>query len=219
MKSQNHKTAQFGRDLRRALVRPPAQRRVSCGVRPGCSGLYLVASWKLSGMETAHLSGQPASPLDCPSGKEVFLLARLNISCSNLCPLPLVFPLCTTVNRLYLLHNLLLGSSGLQLSTSNAFQTLGRTSPISLASPYRTNTPAPNHLGGPLLNFLWFISIFSVLIGPKPDRVSRCSLTSAKHFLHSAGSAMVHTAQDAVGRLCCKGTLQVHAQLAVCQDS
>lgn len=38
----NHGITQGRRDLRRSLVQPLSQSRVSCGVRPGCSGLYPV---------------------------------------------------------------------------------------------------------------------------------------------------------------------------------
>jgi len=38
------------------------------------------------------------------------------------------------------------------------------------------------------------------------------------HFTQSAGSAMVHMAQDPLGIFCCQGTLQALVQLPVCQD-
>lgn len=47
----------------------------------------------------------------------------------------------------------------------------GWTSLASSAFHYRASTPAPRHLGGPLLNSLQFINVFFKLEGPKLDTV------------------------------------------------
>ena len=58
-----HRTIQVGRDPRRSLVQCPAQSRVSCGITPGCSGLF-INSWKRARTDTSqrqrhhNLSGQ-----------------------------------------------------------------------------------------------------------------------------------------------------------------
>lgn len=49
--SENRKEVQGGRDLRRSLVKPPAQSRVSCEMGLGCSRLYAVPSCKPLRME------------------------------------------------------------------------------------------------------------------------------------------------------------------------
>lgn len=45
---------QAGRDFGRPVVQPPACSRVNSEVRPGCSGLHPVRSWKHPAMETAQ---------------------------------------------------------------------------------------------------------------------------------------------------------------------
>lgn len=51
---QMHRIIQVRMDLRRSSVESLAQSRVSCVIRPSCSGLYPAWSWHPPGMETAQ---------------------------------------------------------------------------------------------------------------------------------------------------------------------
>ena len=53
--TQRHQIIQVGVELRRSLIRPPAQSRVSYQARPGYLGLYPVGFWKAPRLETAQL--------------------------------------------------------------------------------------------------------------------------------------------------------------------
>lgn len=171
----------MGRGFKSALVQSPAQRRVSYGVRLGCSGLYPVTSWKLSRLETT----QPfwVTLLRCWAvlqGEEVSLIARLNLSCSNLCPLPLVLALLTAVKRFCALHNHLLGSTELLLGVSKAFSFSGRTSPIFLAFPYRSAL-APTTLVA-LFWTCFSLSASCLFGGPK---IAHCLLSNKRRALQA----------------------------------
>lgn len=65
MKSQDHRLAQTGRDLRRSLLRPPAHSRISSEVRPGCPGLHPVGAWK------CPKTAQPTYLSNCPHGEKI----------------------------------------------------------------------------------------------------------------------------------------------------
>lgn len=45
-RSQDHRLNLTGRNLTRSVVQTPAQLRVSCENKPGCSELYLIWFWK-----------------------------------------------------------------------------------------------------------------------------------------------------------------------------
>lgn len=54
---QGHRVVEAGRNLRRSLVEPSAHSMVSYGIRPGCSGLYSVGSWKPRRIDTVQSVG------------------------------------------------------------------------------------------------------------------------------------------------------------------
>lgn len=76
----------------------------------------------------------------------------------------------------------------------------------------------------PLLNSIQNINILLVLGSPKtgcstPDMVLQMPKRGEDYFLGLAGYTLANTAQDAIGLLCCKGTLPTHVQLIVQQDT
>lgn len=84
-------TIQAGRDLRRSFARPPAQ-RVGCEIRP-ISGLYS-GSWKPPGRETAQPLWAVFSTASLFSWWKTFSwYPHPYLSCFDLCPLLLIFPL------------------------------------------------------------------------------------------------------------------------------
>lgn len=78
----------IGEGLRRVLVQPSAQSRVS----------YQIRVWSLNhqGWRLFNLSGETVPTFDCLHGP----MSTLNLSCFNLYPLPLVLLPCTTVKSL-----------------------------------------------------------------------------------------------------------------------
>lgn len=76
--------------------------------------------------------------------------------------------------------------------------------PVLSALPPRACVPAPDHLGGPLVNSLWFINTFHTLGCPKLDELfhmwsKACWVEGNNPFLRS--TSYFNAAQDAVGFL------------------
>lgn len=69
--TQDHWVIQAGRDLKMAVVQPPAQCRVTYEVRLGCSGLYPARRWKPPRVETAQ---PPCSNIFSVSSEKYFPL-------------------------------------------------------------------------------------------------------------------------------------------------
>lgn len=183
-----------------------------------------------SALEAWDYSASLGSLLHCWAvlmGKKVFLMARLNLSCSNFYLLPFILPPCTALWNLapsswWSPHRFWRAA----VRCSEATSSLGRTSLVPSASLCKTNVlhPATNCLDGPLLTLLQLIKcLLCIGWGPKLDAAfcvlsNKSQVKADSHFPQFAHSAVVHTAQDAVGVPCCQGTLLSHAQLAVCQD-
>jgi len=94
----DHGVTQAGKDLRRYLVQPPVQSRVSCEIRPGCSvhsGLEGLQGWKMY-----NLYEQPASTPVCPHGKKLFLISSWQCSHVNFCLLSHILPPLTNAKSL-----------------------------------------------------------------------------------------------------------------------
>lgn len=61
----------FGKELRMSLVQAAAPSRISYEIRPGCSGLYTVWSWKSQKIDTAQPLWTIYFIADCPCGEVV----------------------------------------------------------------------------------------------------------------------------------------------------
>lgn len=94
----------MGRYLRELLVQPPVQNRVNYEVGPGCSGLFLVESWKPPRMETTQPLWGICSNSWLSSCWIFFLLVPSvkQFLYFSLCPLSFVLMLCTTMKSLSL---------------------------------------------------------------------------------------------------------------------
>lgn len=75
---------QVGRQVRRSLIRPPAQRRANIKCRPGCSGLCSDRSCKTPRTEFPQCLWEASSTPNCPQRENCFLICSLYFPCSNL---------------------------------------------------------------------------------------------------------------------------------------
>lgn len=76
---------QVGSDIRRSLVKSPAQSMGNYDIRPGCSELYWAEPWKSKlGVCTTSLGNLFQFWTDC-TVETFFLISSRNISCINLC--------------------------------------------------------------------------------------------------------------------------------------
>lgn len=80
-----------GVDLRRFLLQPPAESRVSCEVRQGFSGLYLLKLWR-----TQSPTGKIVLVADCPHGKKAFPCIQSEWFFLQLIPVVFCPPPCST---------------------------------------------------------------------------------------------------------------------------
>ena len=74
-----------------------------------------------------------------------------------------------------------------------------------------------NHPCGPSLDPLQYAHVSLMLGSPVLD-AGMVSLGLSKQEGSPVGNTQVHATQDAVGLVCCKGTLQPHVRLGVYQD-
>lgn len=74
-----HRITEVGKNLRRPLVPPPAERRLNDEVTPGCSAFNPVWSWKPAGIETAQPSCAGYSPPWLPSWSISFSFYQVNV--------------------------------------------------------------------------------------------------------------------------------------------
>lgn len=155
--SQNHKV-QGGRDLRRCLVKPPAQSRVSCGMGLGCSRLYPVPSCKPLRMETEQPLWVNCSTAWFSSWWKSFSLNIVWISLVS------TYAHCVSSSChallwrawLHFLHSFPMGMGKLPLGPPRTTSSPCWRILVPSAFSHRTSASASDHLGGRLLNFLWF---------------------------------------------------------------
>lgn len=141
-------------DFRSFLVWPHAPSRVSFKIRPGCSELYPVRSWKHSGMNSTWILWPTCSTAGLFSEWKSFLLIpSLNLSYFSLyCCKEADFTLQQLSQRPW--------QAAVRLHPGHPFCRLKNVAPST--SPSRANAPGPNHLCGTPLNWLQFIDLFLV---------------------------------------------------------
>lgn len=105
-RAQDHRIVWIGRHLKRSLVQTSAQSRDRNEVGWGSSGLYSAQSWKPAVMQNCITSpGNLFQGLTVHT-QRFFLIASLNFSSFNLCPLSLVLHL-TPLWRAWLFRSLI----------------------------------------------------------------------------------------------------------------
>lgn len=130
----------------KVLVQPPAQIRVSLGVRWGCSGPYPVASWKSLRRETAWPLWATSSTVEVSLWGKGF--------CLHLFWTFLFFSLCLWLSssnhallcRLCLIYDLLIGTGGAAVSAPKAVSSPGWESPVLSVTPDREVLQPPGNL-------------------------------------------------------------------------
>lgn len=168
---------QVGRDLRRFVVRPPDQSRVSAEVRPGCSGYYSIRSWKPPRMETVQ-PFRTACSHAWPSlmVKKFFLIPSMDLPFFEFCfvffhPSAMVCILSSSCHALllrtwlHLLNNLLVCTEEQLRPSCIHFSRLNKSKS---SQPFLVRevfvVQHREHLNGLMWNILHFIKVFLVVV-------------------------------------------------------
>ena len=124
----NHRLMQFGRELRRSPTLPPAQSRANTKCRRGCSGICPARSCKTPRMELPQHLWEASSTPNYPP------ICSLNLPCSNLWSLSIIFLPSTYVSIFLLISLLILEIRLLLECPQNLFSKLNKLRPLSLSS-------------------------------------------------------------------------------------
>lgn len=135
----NHRLMQVGRQLRRSLIQPPAQRRANIS-RPGCPGLCPDRSCKTPRTEFPQCLWEASSTPNCPQTENCFLIQSLYFPCSNLWSLFIILLPSTYVST-FLISLLILEIRLMSGCPQNLFS--NQMGPDASASPCRSYIPAP----------------------------------------------------------------------------
>lgn len=167
------------------------QSRVSYEVKPGSSGLYLVTSWKLPWIGDCTTSlGDMLHCCAVLKGKKVFLIAILNLSCSNWYLLSFTLPPRAAVQS----PSPSSQGAAVRCPQSYFFSRFNKTRSLSLGSQGKCSSS--DHLGGLLLNSPLFADIFSILGAPNnlvcQMGFNKHQVEVDNHFLWSTCSAAVN---------------------------
>lgn len=178
--SKDYRITWIGRDLRRSIVQPSAQSRVTCELRPGCSMICSVDSWQGPRLSLYNLSKQPVPAPDCPHEKKMDFISSQNLSCFSLCSLSFIFLLRTALMNLapsfwYLPHRY--RQDGVSCPQSQLSSRLKKPPFLSFSSQDKCSSHWLSWCL--LLNSHLFIRVL-VLGSPTLDALSRCGLASAE---------------------------------------
>lgn len=142
-------------DLMTFLVQSPAQSSLKSEARPVGWGLCLAESWKPPRTETVQHLWAACSIAGLSSGWKSFSLCLVWTSLFILCPLPLVLSPQTTTEDHGQLSHWTPRRSGCPLS-GHLFSRFKKHQSLSCSKQV---LQTPEHLGGPSLNSLYFISV------------------------------------------------------------